>query len=60
MVSHTLQKLIKKNASAIVLNTLGKQGVGFDTDTNEVSVYTASGKTFSSLTSKDCARKIVT
>jgi len=47
------QKLIKKNASAIVLNTLGKQGVGFETDTNEVSVYTASGKTFSfPLTSK--------
>ena len=44
--SYAKQKLIKKNASAIVLNTLGKQGVGFDTDTNEVSVYTASGKTF--------------
>ncbi len=51
--SYAKQKLIKKNASAIVLNTLGKQGVGFDTDTNEVSVYTASGKTFSfPLTSK--------
>ena len=51
--SYAKQKLIKKNASAIVLNTLGKRGVGFDTDTNEVSVYTASGKTFSfPLTSK--------
>lgn len=51
--SYAKQKLIKKNASAIVLNTLGKHGVGFDTDTNEVSVYTASGKTFSfPLTSK--------
>lgn len=51
--SYAKQKLIKKNASAIVLNTLGKQGVGFETDTNEVSVYTASGKTFSfPLTSK--------
>lgn len=51
--SYAKQKLDKKNASAIVLNTLGKQGVGFDTDTNEVSVYTASGKTFSfPLTSK--------
>jgi phosphopantothenoylcysteine decarboxylase/phosphopantothenate--cysteine ligase len=51
--AYAKQKLIKKNASAIVLNTLGKQGVGFETDTNEVSVYTASGKTFSfPLTSK--------
>ena len=51
--SYAKQKLVKKNASAIVLNTLGKQGVGFETDTNEVSVYTASGKTFSfPLTSK--------
>jgi len=51
--SYAKQKLIKKNASAIVLNTLGKEGVGFETDTNEVSVYTATGKTFSfPLTSK--------
>ena len=51
--SYAKQKLDKKNASAIVLNTLGNQGVGFDTDTNEVYVYTASGKTFSfPLTSK--------
>ena len=51
--SYAKQKLIKKNASAIVLNTLGKQGVGFETDTNEVSVYTEFGKTFSfPLTSK--------
>lgn len=51
--SYAKQKLIKKNASAIVLNTLGKEGVGFETDTNEVSVYTDTGKTFSfPLTSK--------
>ncbi|MGB1111515.1 MAG: bifunctional phosphopantothenoylcysteine decarboxylase/phosphopantothenate--cysteine ligase CoaBC [Schleiferiaceae bacterium] len=51
--SYAKQKLINKNASAIVLNTLGKEGVGFETDTNEVSVYTATGKTFSfPLTSK--------
>ncbi len=51
--SYAKQKLIKKNASAIVLNTLGKEGVGFETDTNEVSVYTVTGKTFSfPLTSK--------
>jgi len=46
-------KLARKNADAIVLNTLGKEGVGFEGDTNEVSVFTAKGKTFSfPLTSK--------
>ena len=46
-------KLARKNADAIVLNTLGKEGVGFEGDTNEVTVYTADGKTFSfPLTSK--------
>ena len=51
--AYAKQKLSKKNASAIVLNTLGKEGVGFETDTNEVSVYTDTGKTFSfPLTSK--------
>ena len=46
-------KLARKNADAIVLNTLGKEGVGFEGDTNEVTVYTAGGKTFSfPLTSK--------
>ena len=39
-------KLARKNADAIVLNTLGKDGVGFEGDTNEVTVYTAGGKTF--------------
>ncbi len=47
--AYAKQKLSKKNASAIVLNTLGKEGVGFETDTNEVSVYTDTGKTFSFL-----------
>ena len=46
-------KLARKNADAIVLNTLGKKGVGFEGDTNEVVVFTAEGKTFSfPLTSK--------
>ena len=46
-------KLARKNADAIVLNTLGKEGVGFEGDTNEVSVFTEKGKTFSfPLTSK--------
>lgn len=32
-------KLARKKADAIVLNTLGKPGVGFETSTNEVAVF---------------------
>ena len=47
------QKLVKKNADAIVLNTLGKKGVGFEGDTNEVTVFFDHGNTLSfPLTSK--------
>lgn len=47
-------KLVRKKADAIVLNTLGKEGVGFEGDTNEVTVFCADGKTFSfPLTSKN-------
>ena len=44
---------MKKNADAIVLNTLGKKGVGFEGDTNEVTVFFDNGNTLSfPLTSK--------
>ena len=36
-------KLTSKNADAIVLNTLGKTGVGFETSTNEVEVFFKDG-----------------
>jgi phosphopantothenoylcysteine decarboxylase/phosphopantothenate--cysteine ligase len=36
-------KLAKKNADAIVLNELSKEGVGFHTKTNEVTVFLSDG-----------------
>ena len=44
---YALDKLKRKNADAIILNTLGKKGVGFETETNEVDVFMASGKSIS-------------
>ncbi len=38
-------KLSKKNADAIVLNEMNKEGVGFHTKTNEVSVFLSDGTT---------------
>jgi len=38
-------KLSKKNADAIVLNEMSKEGVGFHTKTNEVSVFLSDGTT---------------
>lgn len=36
-------KLAKKNADAIVLNEMSKEGVGFHTKTNEVTVFLSNG-----------------
>ena len=36
-------KLIKKNADAIILNEMSKEGVGFHTKTNEVTVFLSDG-----------------
>jgi len=41
--SYAKAKLVSKSADAIVLNVLGKQGVGFNSSTNEVHVYFADG-----------------
>ena len=38
-------KLAKKNADAIVLNEMSKEGVGFHTKTNEVTVFLSDGTT---------------
>ena len=45
--NYALDKLKRKNADAIILNTLGKNGVGFESETNEVDVFMASGKSIS-------------
>lgn len=39
------EKLAKKNADAIVLNEISKEGVGFHTKTNEVTVFLSDGTT---------------
>ena len=36
-------KLVKKNADAVVLNEMSKEGVGFHTKTNEVTVFLSDG-----------------
>ncbi|CAI8422421.1 MAG: Coenzyme A biosynthesis bifunctional protein CoaBC [Cryomorphaceae bacterium] len=41
--TYAKEKLASKNADAIVLNTLGKVGVGFETTTNEVDVFFKDG-----------------
>lgn len=52
--SYAKAKLVRKSADAIVLNVLGKQGVGFNSATNEVHVYFADGnEIFYPIQSKD-------
>lgn len=41
---HALEKLQKKNADAIVLNSLKNENVGFGKNTNEVTVYFKNGE----------------
>ena len=42
-VEYAKGKLTKKNADAIVLNEMSKEGVGFHTKTNEVTVFLSDG-----------------
>ena len=42
-VEYAKGKLVKKNADAIVLNEMSKEGVGFHTKTNEVTVFLSDG-----------------
>lgn len=43
-LSYAQEKLVRKNADAIVLNQIGEQGVGFGYDTNEVSMVMRNNK----------------
>ena len=43
--AHAQAKLQKKNFDFIVLNSLKNKGAGFRTDTNQISIITAQGKT---------------
>lgn len=40
-------KLVRKNADAIILNELGDPGVGFNTNTNKVDVFLSNGSSYS-------------
>ena len=42
------QKLVKKNADMVVANDVTKEGAGFDSDTNVISIFTSQGKIFES------------
>lgn len=44
---NAMEKLQKKNADMIVLNSLQQEGAGFGYDTNKVTIYEKSGKQFS-------------
>lgn len=58
---HAKQKLSKKNADMIVLNSLNDEGAGFATDTNKIRIFDKSGKEFNYelLPKKDVAKNIV-
>lgn len=44
---NAIEKLRKKNLDMIVLNSLRDPGAGFGTNTNKVTIFTASGRTIS-------------
>lgn len=45
--TYAQNKLVQKNADAIVLNELGEPGVGFNTTTNKVDVFLSNGSSHS-------------
>ena len=44
--AYAKEKLLKKNADMIVLNSLKDEGAGFGVDTNKVTIFDKSGATF--------------
>lgn len=55
---HALEKLQRKNADMIILNSLNDKGAGFGYDTNKITIFDKSGKEFSFETkSKTAAAK---
>lgn len=43
---HAIEKLKKKNLDFIVLNSLRHEGAGFQTDTNQITIFDALGRSF--------------
>ena len=59
-LEHAQQKRLKKNADAIVLNSLNDEGAGFQTDTNRVHWVTENGcESWPLLTKEEVAKLIV-
>lgn len=42
--SYAREKLVKKNLDAVVLNVLGENGVGFNSDTNKIRIFGCDGQ----------------
>ena len=43
---HTLEKMVKKNADMMVLNSLNDPGAGFGHDTNKITIFEKGGQEF--------------
>jgi phosphopantothenoylcysteine decarboxylase / phosphopantothenate---cysteine ligase len=58
---HALEKLEKKNADMIVLNSLNDNGAGFGHDTNKITIFRKNGKeiAFATKTKEEVAKDIV-
>ena len=58
---HALEKLQRKNADMIVLNSLGDTGAGFGYDTNKITIFEKGGKEFAfdKKSKKEVAKDIV-
>ncbi len=55
------EKLVNKNADAIVLNSLNDEGAGFGKDTNKITIFDKNGEHFSfdMMTKNEIAEKII-
>jgi len=58
---HALEKLAKKNADMIILNSLNDAGAGFGHDTNKITIFRKKGKeiAFTTKSKEEVAKDIV-
>jgi phosphopantothenoylcysteine decarboxylase/phosphopantothenate--cysteine ligase len=58
---HALEKMKKKNADMIILNSLNDRGAGFQHDTNKITIFEKTGKelTFETKSKKEVAKDII-
>lgn len=59
--AHAQEKLLKKNADMIVLNSLRDEGAGFRKDTNKITIFTRKGDrvSFDTKTKEEVAKDII-